>query len=76
MWGEPTETEQLELIKKQLQGIMVWTDSLQIENKQLKEELKEWKELFLLLKSDHELLENFQTQEWKEKARKMGIQLY
>ena len=33
--------------------------------------LEEWKEMFYLLKSDHEKLENFQTEEWKEKYRKL-----
>jgi hypothetical protein len=39
----------------------------------LKREIEQWKELFFLLKSDHELLENWQTNEWMKKAREMGI---
>lgn len=39
----------------------------------LKREIEEWKELFFLLKSDHELNENFQSNEWMLKARRMGI---
>jgi endonuclease I len=39
----------------------------------LKHQIEQWKELFFLLKSDHELLENWQTNEWMVKARKMGI---
>lgn len=39
----------------------------------LKSQIEEWKELFFLLKSDHELNENFQKNEWMVKARRMGI---
>lgn len=35
--------------------------------------IEQWKELFFLLKSDFELLENFQTGEWIKKAKEMGI---
>jgi hypothetical protein len=39
----------------------------------LKHQIEEWKELFFLLKSDHELQENWQTNEWMSKARQLGI---
>jgi hypothetical protein len=39
----------------------------------LKHQIEQWKELFFLLKSDHELLENWQTNQWMVKAREMGI---
>jgi hypothetical protein len=42
-------------------------------NSRLGEEKDNWKELFFLLKSDYEKLENFQTNEWMVKAREMGI---
>lgn len=41
--------------------------------KELEKEKEQWKELFYLLKSDHELLENWQTNEWMVKARELGI---
>jgi small-conductance mechanosensitive channel len=44
-------------------------------NSRLREEKEHWKELFFLLKSDHEKLENFQTNEWMVKAREMGIDI-
>lgn len=49
---------------------------LKAENEKLKEQLtllEDWKELFFLLKKDHELIENLQTGEWIEKAGEMGI---
>lgn len=36
-------------------------------------EVEDWKELFHLLYSDHITLENFQTEEWRIKANKMGL---
>lgn len=36
-------------------------------------ELDNWKELFYLLYNDHIKLENYQTEEWKIKAKKMGL---
>ncbi|MEK4025360.1 hypothetical protein [Sporosarcina sp. FSL W7-1283] len=41
----------------------------------IKTEIEDWKELFYLLKSDHSLLENFQTNEWMTKARNMNIEI-
>ena len=44
--------------------------------KEIKEDdatIEQWKELFFLLKNDFELLENFQTGEWVEKAKELGI---
>lgn len=46
---------------------------LKAENERLKTSLEDWKELFFLLKKDHELIENLQTGEWIEKAGEMGI---
>lgn len=42
-------------------------------NAKLEKDIVNWKELFYLLKDDHYLIENFQTQEWEDKARAMGI---
>jgi hypothetical protein len=47
---------------------------IEIIEKQQKE-LEDWKELFFLLKKDHDLLENFQTDEWIVKAKEMGVKL-
>ena len=41
------------------------------ENYQLRKQIRLWKEAFYLLKSDHEILENFQTGEWREKLKKL-----
>lgn len=75
MWGEPSEAEQLKLTKSQLQACRDWAEAVEKENGSLKETLEDWKELFFLLKDDYSLLENFQTNEWLVKARKMGIKL-
>lgn len=40
-----------------------------------KKELEDWRELFYLLYNDHIRLENFQTEEWKTKAKKMGVDI-
>ncbi|MNW14450.1 hypothetical protein D3C71_2126770 [compost metagenome] len=42
---------------------------------QQQQEIEDWKELFFLLKKDHETLENFQTNDWMVKAREMGIDI-
>lgn len=75
MWGEPSILKQLEDAKKQVEGSRAWSEVLEVEDARMKKEVEDWKELFYLLKKDHELLENFQTEEWIIKAKKMGIEL-
>lgn len=42
----------------------------------LKRQIEDWKELFYLIKSDHEKNENWQTNDWMVKAREMGIDVW
>ena len=55
-------------------GRYVTDVAIDVMEKQQKE-IEDWKELFFLLKSDFEKLENFQTYDWKIKARQMDLEV-
>ncbi len=68
-------SESLKLVKKEI-SFRDDSENILVNVSYLRDLVKlvgQWEELFYLLKRDHELLENFQTNEWMVRAREMGI---
>lgn len=56
---------------QELRDAQVYVVGLYERVEELERELKDWKEMFYLLKSDHELDENWRTDEWRVKHRNL-----
>lgn len=74
---EETKVRKLQELNRQLQISTEGYRSNWIKSSdnviELKKEIEQWKELFFLLKKDHESLEKYETNEWITKAREMSI---
>ena len=74
---EINKSDTLKLVKKEIkfrddsENILVNVSYL----RDLVELVEQWEELFFSLKRDHELLENYQTNEWKVRAGEMGVDI-